>query len=123
MLLVKRFTDQQEIRSIDNTRLRELLNPRCEAGSLHLDYSLAHATVEPRASTRPHLLKTSSEVYYIVEGTGLVHVDGDAAFVGAGDSVYIPPGCIQYIENTSDGHLVFLCIVSPAWQADDEELV
>jgi oxalate decarboxylase/phosphoglucose isomerase-like protein (cupin superfamily) len=43
--------------------------------------------------------------------------------VHAGQIVLIPRGRSQYIRNTGTGNLVFLCIVTPKWQAADEELV
>ncbi|TET15192.1 MAG: cupin domain-containing protein, partial [Candidatus Thorarchaeota archaeon] len=43
--------------------------------------------------------------------------------VGPGDTIYVPPNAIQYIENTGDTNLVFLCIVYPSWRAEDEELI
>ncbi|NWF94868.1 MAG: cupin domain-containing protein [Candidatus Thorarchaeota archaeon] len=121
-MLLKRFAEQREITAIDNTKLRELLNPRHECAVLHLDYSLAHAVVEPGRATFPHRIKTSSEVYYIIRGSGIMHIDEETASVTANDCVYIPPGARQFIENTDTVPLVFLCIVSPAWKADDEEL-
>jgi mannose-6-phosphate isomerase-like protein (cupin superfamily) len=36
--------------------------------------------------------------------------------------VYIPPGAEQHIRNTGAGDLKFLCIVDPAWRAEDEEV-
>ena len=101
----------------DGTRLRELLHP--DKADLALRYSLAHATLPPGAASTPHQLRTS-EVYYLLHGEGLMHVGDEATAVRAGHTVYIPPGATQWIENTSDGDLVFLCIVDPAWRPEDE---
>ncbi|MFA5253942.1 MAG: cupin domain-containing protein [Methanoregula sp.] len=43
--------------------------------------------------------------------------------VRPGDCILIPPGSVQHIANTGHGDLVFLCVVSPKWQASDESLV
>jgi len=45
------------------------------------------------------------------------------AEVHADDAVYIPPDAKQYIQNTGESDLIFLCIVDPAWQAEDEEVL
>ncbi len=103
----------------DNTILRELLHP--DKAELNLRYSLAHARVLPGNSSYRHKLKTS-EVYYILEGEGLMHIDDESARVKPHQAVYIPPGAIQFIENTGQSDLVFLCIVDPAWQEEDEEI-
>ncbi|MFX0045185.1 MAG: cupin domain-containing protein [Candidatus Hermodarchaeota archaeon] len=122
-MLVKRFSDCEEIIALDGTILRELLNPRHDQGDLKLDYSLAHAIVRPGQSSVPHRFFEASEVYYILQGTGRVHVDNEASDVRAGDTVYIPPMGVQYIENIGDTDLVFLCVVAPSWYPDAEELV
>ena len=120
-MLVKRLSDCEEIAAIDETRLRELLNPLRDSSDLKVGYSLAHATVRARRASLPHKVKTSSEVYYVLKGRGIMHIDEETKAVRIGDAVYIPPGSIQYIENSGNGDLVFLCIVYPSWRAEDEE--
>jgi mannose-6-phosphate isomerase-like protein (cupin superfamily) len=104
----------------DSSSLKELLHPAKE--SLDIGYSLAHAVVKPGRKTVPHRLK-SAEVYYVLEGRGLMHIDGERAEVEAGQAVYIPPLAVQSIENTGASDLAFLCIVDPAWRAGDEEIL
>jgi mannose-6-phosphate isomerase-like protein (cupin superfamily) len=104
----------------DASFLRELLHPAKE--SLEIRYSLAQAEVGPGQMTLPHRLK-SAEVYYVLEGRGLMHIGDEKAEVGPGQAVYIPPGQVQFIENTGLGRLAFLCIVDPAWTAAAEEVV
>lgn len=105
----------------DQTRLRELLHPNRDY-SFSGRYSLAHAVVAPRQSSRRHRLQTS-EVYYILEGSGEMHVDEEAALVKPGYAVEIPPGAVQWITNSGETDLSFLCIVDPAWRAEDEEIL
>ena len=112
--------DREEFISGDNARLRELLHP--DKAQLDIGYSLAHAVVEPGLSTARHTL-SSSEVYYVIEGTGLMHIGEEESEVGPGQAVYIPPGAVQYITNTGGDDLVFLCIVDPAWRTEDEEIL
>jgi len=104
----------------DNAILRELLHPH--KASLKLRYSLAHAVIKPGEASRPHQLK-SSEVYYILEGEGIMHIADESAEVRASQAVYIPPNSKQYIQNTGNCDLKFLCIVDPAWRAEDEEVL
>ncbi len=103
----------------DKTKLRELLHP--DKRDVALRYSLAHATVEAGQQSTPHRLRTS-EVYYILSGVGTMHIDGEQQRVQAGQTVYIPPNATQFIANDGAESLVFLCIVDPAWRADDEEV-
>jgi len=118
-MLIKRLKDCYEFTAGDGSALRELLHP--DKANLKIRYSLAYAKVAAGQATKPHKLK-SSEVYYITEGQSLMHIDEEASEVNAGCAVYIPPGSMQYIENTGDSDLTFLCIVDPAWRQEDEEV-
>lgn len=110
----------EEIIAGDGCRLRELLHP--EKTVLKIGYSLAYASVEFGGATLPHRLK-ASEVYYILEGQGIMHINEETASVRAGQAVYIPPESVQWIENTGADSLRFLCIVDPAWRKEDEEIM
>ncbi len=111
----------EEIVAGDGSRLRELLRP--ERDRLGIGYSLALARVRPKEATLPHRLRTSSEVYYILAGEGRMHIGDEEAPVAAGQVIYIPPGAVQWIENTGAEDLVFLCIVCPPWRPEDEEIL
>jgi len=118
-MIIRDLKDCQEFIAGDSTILRELLHP--DKAGLKLRYSLAHATVKPQDKSAKHSLKTS-EVYYILEGEGVMHIDDETAIVKPGQAVYIPPYAKQFIENNSTVDLKFLCIVDPAWRAEDEEV-
>ena len=122
-MILKKMGDLKEIVALDDTIIREMLNPKHDTIPLHLGYSLAHATLPPMKTSLPHRFKTASEVYYILKGEGMMHIDHETEKVGPGDTVYIPPKAVQSIENTGEGDLEFLCIVYPEWQPDAEELV
>ena len=104
----------------DGAHLRELLHP-AKAG-LELRYSLAHAIVKPGNTSARHVLKTS-EVYYILSGKGVMHINEETEDVHPGTAVYIPPQAVQYIRNPGEEDLAFLCIVDPAWRKEDEEIL
>ena len=118
-MIVKRLKDCKKFIAGDDSILRELLHP--EKSGLEIRYSLAHAKVITGQGTQPHRLE-SSEVYYIVAGEGVMHVDDEAVRVSPKCAIYIPPRAVQYIENTGSGDLEFLCIVDPAWRQEDEEV-
>lgn len=120
-MLIRKLQNCPEIIAGDHTRLRELLHPDREYPFTGR-YSLAQAIVAPGEASVRHRLRTD-EVYYILSGTGEMHVDDETATVSAGDAVDIPPGSAQWIENTGEEDLVFLCIVDPAWRETDEEVL
>ena len=63
------------------------------------------------------------QLYFILAGRGLIHVDDETAEVGPGDAIDIPAGSNQWIKNTGEADLVFLCLVDPAWRIEDEEVL
>ena len=118
-MFVTYLKDCPEFIAGDDSILREVLHPGKK--DMQISYSLAHATVPTGKKTRLHRLRTS-EVYYILAGQGLMHIDEESLEVGVRCAVYIPPNTKQSIENTGNSDLEFLCIVDPAWQQADEEV-
>lgn len=116
-MYIKTLQDCEEFFAGDNTILRELLHP--DKADLNLRYSLAHAMLKPGKTSQPHKLKTS-EVYYILEGEGIMHIDTETQKVCPGQAVYIPPNSRQHIYNSDISDLKFLCIVDPAWRKEGE---
>lgn len=114
------LANQPEFLAGDHTVLRELLPPAKQP--LALDYSLAHGTLAPGARSKRHRL-TSSEVYYIIAGSGRLAVDGSVVSVEPGSVVYVPPGGTQFLENSGPTPIEFLCLVDPAWRPEDEEVL
>ena len=121
-MILRDIRDQKYYRAGDDSILCELLHPKNFDKTVTMRYSLAHARVGPGDSTLPHRLRESSEVYYILSGTGIMHIDTEMAPVREGQAIYIPPGSVQFIENTGTGDLVTLAIVDPMWQEEDEEI-
>jgi mannose-6-phosphate isomerase-like protein (cupin superfamily) len=119
-LIITRLGERPQFVAGDGTHLRELLHPAHQPAEI--PYSLAHAVVGPGEASVPHRLR-DSEVYYILSGSGVMHIEGEQAVVTTGTTIYVPPDAIQHIENTGPDELVFLCIVYPAWRAEDEEIV
>lgn len=119
-MFVKYLEDCPEVIAGDGSILRELLHPA--KVDLQVRYSLAHVKVPAGQRTKPHRLKMS-EVYYVIEGQGLMYIDDQSCEVAAECAIYVPPESVQYIENTSSGDLKFLCIVDPAWTKQDEEVL
>jgi len=117
---IKQLKDCAEFIAGDNSRLKELLNPLKEP--LKVNYSLALAKIEKGEKTIPHRLD-NAEVYFIVKGRARMHINGKESTVKIHDTVYIPPGAVQYIENIGNKDLEFLCIVEPPWRPEIEQVI
>lgn len=118
-MIIEDFLKKEHRRVVDKTLLAEVLHPANTPG-IRDGCSLAHALLERGERSLPHRLVTSAEAYAILEGEGIMHIDDESASVRAGSVIYIPPGSRQHLENTGAGRLSFLCVVWPAWHADDE---
>jgi len=118
-MVVKDLKDCEEFIAGDNTILRQLLHP--DKTDLDIRYSLAYAVLHPGKASQPHRLKTS-EVYYVLEGEGIMHINDETAMVHTDQVIYIAPHARQFIQNAGSSDLKFLCIVDPAWRAEDEEM-
>ena len=55
------------------------------------------------------------EIYFILSGSGLMHVGEDSREVGPGDAVWIPTGSSHGLENTGEDDCVVL-VVASFWQ-------
>jgi mannose-6-phosphate isomerase-like protein (cupin superfamily) len=122
-MLIKDRQSCAYFRAVDHTLLCELLHPARETEALALRCSIAHAIVKPGETTLPHRLKSSAEVYYILEGEGIILCEHESARIHSGQAIYIPPTATQQIHNPGSTDLEFLCIVDPMWRREDEEVV
>lgn len=114
---ITRFKNNPEFTAGDKTTLRQLLHPHTH--KLPINFSMAHARLAVGKKSLPHRLD-STEVYYILQGKGRMHIDDENETVQVGDTVYIPPKSRQFIENIGSEKLVFICVVSPEWREENE---
>lgn len=61
-------------------------------------------------STRGHSHVGQEEVYFFVQGTGMMIVDNEKFRVIAGDVILIPDGAFHRVINDGEMHLVFNCV-------------
>lgn len=67
--------------------------------------------LEPGSSIGLHTHDTSSEIIYILAGTGKVLYDGEYEPLAAGSCHYCPKGHAHSLINDSDGNLEFFAVV------------
>ncbi|MEM6963706.1 MAG: cupin domain-containing protein [Bacteroidota bacterium] len=118
-MIHKKLSQIPEFLAGDRTRLKEVLHPTND--QLHLGFSLAHAYLNVGEKSLPHRL-AHSETYYFLQGEGIIYVAGAEKTVEKNDVVYVAPNAEQYVVNTGKDRLEFLCIVSPPWSAETEEI-
>lgn len=120
-MIIKDVNKVEEIVAGDGTWIKELLSPRNDPVSTN--YSIALAKIDPGGKNIPHKLQSSSEVFIIVKGTGIIHIEEEACEVNPGNIIYIPKGSLQFMENSGMEELIFYCIVDPPWKQEDEVVI
>lgn len=71
----------------------------------------------PNAYVQEHAHRIQEQVYYVLEGEGLLTLGREKHLMRPHDYVYVPPGVRHSFTNTGTSGLVFLVITTPA---DDE---
>jgi len=108
------------IQGDEGTQIKQYFHPHNTLNGIN--YSIAQFTLEPGKKSKLHKM-SSSEIYYILEGIGNLRINEEVYQLEKDDSVYVPPNSKQIIENIGSINLRFLCIVEPAWKADNEILL
>ncbi len=81
------------------------------AGAKHLDYRIS--CYQPMAYVATHTHKIQEQIYHVLDGEGLMEIDGEAVVVRKHDVIFLPPGIEHKIQNSGLVDLVFLVITSP----------
>lgn len=78
--------------------------------------------VDISADSQTHYHKRTTEVYYVLEGSGQMELDGERFDISTGDSVLIKPGCRHRAIPAEGGVLRVLNCAIPAFDPADEFL-
>ena len=119
-MIYKKIKDIPEFIAGDHTHLKEVLHPSND--QIPLNFSLAHAYLKIGETSLPHRL-IPSETYFILEGEGEIFINDKKQTIKKGDTIFVPSNAEQYVKNTGKTNLKFLCIVSPPWSPDTEEVI
>ena len=84
--------------------------------------SLAEEILPPGHAVTPHRHREIEEIYYIVEGRGMMTVGDEQREVAAGDAVYVPRGHRHTLANTGAEPIKLLLVCGPAFFYEDEVL-
>jgi len=90
---------------------KALVGPQ-NAGSSLIDFRISRYA--PNAYVEEHVHKVQEQIYYVLEGEGILVVDGTEHLMRPHDYVYVPPGVRHKFTNTGLAGLVFLVVTTPA---------
>ena len=116
-MISRKFESLESFRGDEDSEIRQIFQPENTLNGIR--FSLAHSIISPGKSSKPHKMK-SAEIFFVVDGEGIIHVNEESEKVERNQSIYIPPLSKQHLENTGNVDLKVLCIVDPAWKQDGE---
>lgn len=96
---------------------KEFMSPRM-SGLKNL--SIAEITIPPGFTVKKHYHLESEEVYHVIEGSGMMFIDGETEMLKPGQAVSIKVGQWHSIANESESPLVMIVTCAPAWSAEDQ---
>lgn len=85
------------------------------SGTSRVDFRISRYA--PNAYVQEHSHKIQEQIYYVLEGEGILTVGKEEHLMRPHDYVYLPPGVRHSFTNTGLSGLVFLVVTTPA---DDE---
>jgi quercetin dioxygenase-like cupin family protein len=87
-----------------------LVNPKTAPTRL-LDHRIS--SYQPKGYVAPHRHKVQEQIYHVLDGEGLMELDGERTVVRRHDVIHIPPGVEHAIYNSGLIDLVFLVVTTP----------
>ncbi len=91
--------------------LSKLLVHPDSVGSRHIDHRIS--SYAPKAFVAAHTHRIQEQVYHVLEGEGIMEIDGERRVVRRHDVIFIPPGVQHALYNTGLTALTFLVITAP----------
>lgn len=113
-LQIVTLAEQPWYEAEDKAVAREIASPR---NSKLKDLSIAEIIIPAGVEVVPHH-HVMEEVYYLLEGSGIMMVDGETSRVSAGQSVVIAPHQWHSIKNDSNQDIRMIVTCAPAWAPD-----
>jgi quercetin dioxygenase-like cupin family protein len=81
-------------------------------GTERIDFRISRYA--PNAYVQEHSHKIQEQIYYVLEGEGILTVGKEEHLMRPHDYVYLPPGVPHSFTNTGLSGLVFLVVTTPA---------
>ena len=89
----------------------KLLVHPTNSATRYFDFRLS--SYQPKGYAEVHAHEVAENIYYILQGRGMVELDGEKHVVEPHTVIHIPPGVRHGIFNTGLEDLVFIVVASP----------
>jgi len=80
-------------------------------GARRIDFRIS--CYQPMAYVQEHVHQVQEQVYHVLQGEGLLTLDGKRVLLRRDEYVFVPPGVHHAITNNGTDSLVFLVVTSP----------
>jgi mannose-6-phosphate isomerase-like protein (cupin superfamily) len=118
MLIINR-RDSKVLRTPHGSEIRPLID---RTTAPITTCSLAEEMLPPGATITPHHHQVIEEIYYIIEGAGVMTIGDERRDVGAGDAIYIPKNHRHSLTNTGATVMKLLLVCGPAFYFEDHRI-
>ena len=95
---------------------KPLVSPET-CGSRRIDHRIS--CYAPMAHVAEHVHRVQEQVYHVLEGEGLLTLDGERHVMRRHDYTFVPPGVRHSFSNTGTVPLVFLVVTTPVQDGEE----
>ncbi len=81
------------------------------AETRYFDFRIS--SYQPKGYAETHVHQIAENIYYVLQGKGIVELDGEKHLVEPHMVIHIPPGVRHGIFNTGLEDLIFIVVASP----------
>ena len=113
-MIVNQLSEQKPFTTADGSTIRSILDA---TNAPVQNQSLAEAGLAEGGETQRHYHKLSEEIYFILEGQGVMEIDGETREIGPDDAILIPPGAWHQLKAQTG--MRFLCCCAPVYAHTD----
>lgn len=92
------------------------------AGHARRIIGVFETTLAKGQAIQPHYHPDAEELYYILSGKSLMHIEDEKREVETGDVVYIPPKKAHSLQNTSSAPVRFITLTVNAYKEVEGEI-
>lgn len=112
--LLRKTADCRALRiSPDDTNYMVCIVDPVADGASGVTFTAVVEIFEPGGKTPPHAHRRAQELFFVLDGEGIAHCDGDPKPISKGDAIAVLPGTNHVVENTGNGKLYTLTVMVP----------
>jgi len=81
------------------------------------NFCMGQVTIFPGGQVPTHSHE-QEEVYFVIDGTGEIEIEGETQPIAGGEAVYVPSGKTHNLRNPGSADMTFMFVYAPAGVVD-----